>query len=36
MQGIRSAGIDDLVKVHGISRGLAEKIYNDFHTDAGV
>lgn len=35
IQGVRSAGIDDLVKVHGISRGLAEKIYNDFHTDAG-
>lgn len=36
LQGIRSAGIDDLVKVHGISRGLAERIYNDFHTDAGA
>jgi excinuclease ABC subunit C len=33
IQGIRSAGIDDLVKVRGISRALAEKIYNDFHSD---
>ncbi|MEQ9562235.1 MAG: helix-hairpin-helix domain-containing protein, partial [Woeseiaceae bacterium] len=33
IQGIRSAGIDDLVKVQGISRTLAEKIYNDFHSD---
>jgi excinuclease ABC subunit C len=33
IQGIRSAGIDDLVKVRGISRALAERIYNDFHSD---
>jgi excinuclease ABC subunit C len=36
LQGIKAAGIDDLVKVHGISRTLAEKIYNDLHADAGV
>jgi excinuclease ABC subunit C len=36
IQGIKSAGIDDLVKVRGISRPLAEKIYNDFHPDAGT
>jgi excinuclease ABC subunit C len=36
LQGIKAAGIDDLVKVHGISRTLAEKIYNDLHADGGV
>lgn len=36
LQGIKAAGIDDLVKVHGISRTLAEKIYNELHTDVGV
>ena len=36
LQGIKAAGIDDLVKVHGISRTLAEKIYNDLHADVGV
>lgn len=36
LQGIRAAGIDDLVKVHGISRTLAEKIYNDLHADVSV
>ena len=35
LQGVRSAGIDDIAKVHGISRGLAEKIYNDLHLDGG-
>ena len=33
VQGVREAGIDDLVKVHGISRALAQKIYDDFHPD---
>ena len=36
LQGIKAAGIDDLVKVHGISRTLAEKIYNDLHADVSV
>ncbi len=31
LQGVRAAGIDDLVKVAGISRNLAERIYNNFH-----
>lgn len=31
LQGIRAAGIDDLVKVAGISSSLAERIYNNFH-----
>jgi excinuclease ABC subunit C len=35
LQGVRNAGIDDLVKVRGISRSLAEKIYNDLHLEGG-
>lgn len=34
LQGVRGAGIDDLVKVKGISRSLAERIYSDLHADA--
>ena len=35
LKGIRDAGIDDLARTHGISRALAEKIYNRFrHTES--
>ena len=33
LQGVRGAGIDDLVKVRGISRALAQKIYSNLHLD---
>jgi excinuclease ABC subunit C len=33
LQGVRNAGIGDLVKVHGISRNLAERIYNNLHLE---
>jgi excinuclease ABC subunit C len=33
LQGVIGAGIDDLVKVRGISRTLAQTIYNDLHID---
>ncbi|MDH5501198.1 MAG: excinuclease ABC subunit UvrC, partial [Gammaproteobacteria bacterium] len=36
LQGVKSAGIGDLVKVRGISHSLAEKIYNEFHADSGT
>ncbi len=35
-QGVRAAGIDDLVKVRGISRSLAEKIYESFHLEGSA
>ena len=31
LKGIRAAGIEDLQKVEGISRSLAERIYAEFH-----
>ncbi len=33
LQGVHGAGIDDLVKVHGISRSLAQRIYGNLHLD---
>ncbi len=33
LQGVHGAGIDDLVKVHGISRSLAQRIYGTLHLD---
>lgn len=31
LQGVRRAGVSDLAKVHGISRSLAQRIYDDLH-----
>lgn len=35
LQGVASAGIDDLTKVAGINAALAERIYDAFHGDGG-
>jgi len=31
LQGVKRAGMDDLIEVPGINRALAERIYNHFH-----
>lgn len=36
LQGVQGAGIDDLVKVHGISQSLAQRIYDRLHVDANT
>ena len=33
LQGISRAGVEDLMNIKGISRDLAEKIYERFHVD---
>jgi excinuclease ABC subunit C len=34
LQGVQRAGVEDLAKVNGISRALAQKIYDHFHADS--
>ncbi len=36
LQGVRNAGVGDLEKVRGISRNLAERIYNNLHLDGNA
>jgi excinuclease ABC subunit C len=36
LQGVMGAGVDDLVKVRGIGRTMAETIYNDLHDDSST
>ncbi|TVQ45220.1 MAG: excinuclease ABC subunit UvrC [Gammaproteobacteria bacterium] len=31
LQGVARAGVDDLLRVHGISRQLAQRVYDHFH-----
>jgi excinuclease ABC subunit C len=33
LKALASAGVDDLVRVKGISRSLAERVYGLFHAD---
>jgi excinuclease ABC subunit C len=33
LKALARAGVDDLVRVRGISRGLAERVYGLFHAD---
>ena len=36
LQGVRGAGVDDLVKVRGISRKMAQSIYETLHLDGNA
>jgi excinuclease ABC subunit C len=33
IQGITRAGVDELLRVRGVSRELAEKVYQRFHSE---